>query len=64
MTNPEDLQERQEILERALEQRVRGRLEFQWGLDPIGRLHGIARFSGNESVSFWILPSGETVAVH
>jgi len=63
-TMDEELREQQEILEQALERRVERTLEFQWSLDPVGRLYGLARFSGNENASFWILPSGDAVVIH
>lgn len=64
MNDLEHIQERQVALERAIVARVSVELEFQWSVDPLGQLHGIARYPGQENISFWILPTGDTVSVH
>ena len=64
MFDAEELRERQEVLEEALQRAVHARLEFAWQVDDGGRLYGAARFPGNQNVSFRILPNGEAVVIH
>ena len=64
MNEFDPIQERQAALERAIQARMSAALEFRWSVDALGQLHGIARYPGQESISLWILPTGDTVYVH